>query len=73
LIHQRVVKIYTILARILDSSFVTHNLNEAAKLSHRVAVVVDGVLRQVGTVREIKTHPADEAVEAFLQELPHSQ
>jgi len=53
--------------------FVTHNLNEAAKLSHRVAVVVGGVLRQVGTVREIKAHPADEAVEAFLQELPHSQ
>jgi len=53
--------------------FVTHNLNEAAKLSHRVAVVVGGVLRQVGTVREIKMHPADEAVEAFLQELPHSQ
>ncbi len=53
--------------------FVTHNLNEAAKLSHRIAVVVGGVLRQVGTVREIKAHPADEAVEAFLQELPHSQ
>lgn len=53
--------------------FVTHNLNEAARLSHRIAVVVGGVLCQVGTVREIKEHPADEAVEAFLQELPHSQ
>jgi len=53
--------------------FVTHNLNEAAKLSHRIAVVVGGMLRQVGTVREIKAHPADDAVEAFLQELPHSQ
>jgi len=53
--------------------FVTHNLNEAARLSHRIAVVVGGVLRQVGTVREIKGHPADEAVEAFLKELPHSQ
>lgn len=53
--------------------FVTHNLNEAAKLSHRIAVVVKGMLRQVGTVREIKAHPADEAVEAFLQELPRSQ
>ncbi|HKI53236.1 MAG TPA: ATP-binding cassette domain-containing protein [Anaerolineales bacterium] len=53
--------------------FVTHNLNEAAKLSHRIAVVVGGMLRQVGTVREIKAHPADAAVEAFLQELPQSQ
>jgi len=53
--------------------FVTHNLNEAAKLSHRIAVVVGGMLRQVGTVSEIKQHPADDAVDAFLQELPHSQ
>ncbi|HSB02536.1 MAG TPA: ATP-binding cassette domain-containing protein [Anaerolineales bacterium] len=53
--------------------FVTHNLKEAAKLSHRIAVIVGGVLRQVGTVRQIKAHPADEAVEAFLQELPQSQ
>jgi tungstate transport system ATP-binding protein len=49
--------------------FVTHNLNEAAKLSHRIAVIVGGVLRQVGTVRQIKTQPADETVWAFLQEL----
>jgi tungstate transport system ATP-binding protein len=53
--------------------FVTHNLNEAARVSHRIAVVVGGMLRQVGTVREIKMNPADDAVEAFLQELPHSQ
>jgi len=49
--------------------FVTHNLNEAAKLGHRIAVVVGGVLRQVGTAKEIKSHPADEAVRAFLEEL----
>jgi tungstate transport system ATP-binding protein len=50
--------------------FVTHNLNEAAKLSHRIAVIVEGRLRQVGRAQQIKAHPADEAVEAFLQELP---
>ena len=53
--------------------FVTHNLNEAAKLSHRIAVIVGGRLRQVGPARQIKAHPADDAVEAFLRELPHSQ
>ena len=53
--------------------FVTHNLNEAAKVSDRIAVVVGGKLRQVGTVREIKERPADDAVEVFLQELPFSQ
>ena len=50
--------------------FVTHNLNEAAKLSHRVAVIVEGMLRQVGTAKQIKSQPADETVKAFLQELP---
>ena len=52
--------------------FVTHNLNEAAKLSHRIAVIVGGMLRQVGPARQIKAKPADEAVAAFLRELPHS-
>ena len=50
--------------------FVTHNLNEAAKLSHRIAVAIGGMLRQVGTARQIKSHPADESVRAFLQGLP---
>jgi tungstate transport system ATP-binding protein len=51
--------------------FVTHNLNEAAKMSHRVAVIVGGMVRQVGPVQQIKAKPADEAVAAFLHELPH--
>ena len=51
--------------------FVTHNLNEAAKMSQRVAVIVGGRMRQVGQVRQIKARPADEAVAAFLHELPH--
>ena len=53
--------------------FVTHNLNEAARLSQRMAVIVDGRLRQVGPAHEIKARPADESVELFLQELPQSQ
>jgi ABC-type proline/glycine betaine transport system ATPase subunit len=52
--------------------FVTHNLNEPAKLSHRIAVIVGGMLRQVGPARQINARPADEAVATFLQELPHS-
>jgi tungstate transport system ATP-binding protein len=50
--------------------FVTHNLNEATKLSHRIAVIVGGVLRQVGTAKQIKSKPADKTVAAFLHELP---
>lgn len=50
--------------------FVTHNLSEATKLSQRIAVIIGGVLRQVGTARQIKSRPADERVAAFLHELP---
>jgi ABC-type proline/glycine betaine transport system ATPase subunit len=50
--------------------FVTHNLNEAAKVSHRIAVLVGGVLRQVGTAKQIKSKPADATVAAFLHEMP---
>ena len=50
--------------------FVTHNLSEASKISHRIAVIVGGMLRQVGTARQIKSKPADETVAAFLHELP---
>lgn len=50
--------------------FVTHNLREASKLSHRMAVIVAGALRQVGTVQQIRSTPADEMVAAFLHELP---
>jgi tungstate transport system ATP-binding protein len=50
--------------------FVTHNLMEATKLSHRIAVIVKGRLRQVGTAQQIKSRPADETVAAFLHELP---
>lgn len=52
------------------SVFVTHNLSEAARLSHRIAVVLGGMLRQVGTARQIKSKPADERVAAFFHELP---
>jgi tungstate transport system ATP-binding protein len=50
--------------------FVTHNLNEAAKVSHRIAVIVGGILRQVGTAKQIKSQPADDTVASFLHELP---
>jgi len=49
--------------------FVTHNLNEAAKLSHRIAVIINGMVRQVGTAKQIKSKPAGETVKTFLQEL----
>jgi tungstate transport system ATP-binding protein len=51
--------------------FVTHHLKEAAQVGQRVAVIIEGKLKQVGPPRQVKLHPADEAVAAFLKELPH--
>jgi tungstate transport system ATP-binding protein len=52
--------------------FVTHNLKEAAQFGDRVAVMIDGELKQVGKPRQIKAKPVNAAVKKFLQELPSS-
>jgi len=49
--------------------FVTHNLKEAAQVGDRVAVIINGKLKQVGTPRQIKDKPADKSVREFLREL----
>ncbi|RJP47957.1 MAG: ATP-binding cassette domain-containing protein [Anaerolineaceae bacterium] len=49
--------------------FVTHNLKEAARVGSRVAVIVGGKLKQVGTPRQVKSHPVDEDVAVFLKEM----
>ncbi|HUH99220.1 MAG TPA: ATP-binding cassette domain-containing protein, partial [Anaerolineales bacterium] len=49
--------------------FVTHNLNEAARLSQRIAIIIKGRLMQVGPARQIKGKPVNAEVAAFLKEL----
>ena len=49
--------------------FVTHNLKEAAQFGDRVAVMIDGELKQVGTPKQIKESPADTSVKDFLRGL----
>jgi ABC-type sugar transport system ATPase subunit len=49
--------------------FVTHNLKEAAQVGDRVAVIIQGELKQVGTPKQIKEKPADKSVMQFLKEL----
>ena len=46
--------------------FVTHDQSEALMLSHRVALLLDGRLRQVGTPRDLFRHPADPDVARFF-------
>jgi glycine betaine/proline transport system ATP-binding protein len=49
--------------------FVSHDLDEAVKLGDRVAIMEEGVIRQVGTAEEIVTAPADAYVADFLKDL----
>ncbi|HCE17908.1 MAG TPA: ABC transporter [Anaerolinea thermolimosa] len=46
--------------------FITHDLNEAAILADRMAVILSGELQQVGTVEEVFHNPANERVQAFV-------
>jgi len=46
--------------------FVTHDLQEAAQLSQRIAVVIGNRLRQVGQSKTLFKSPADDEVARFL-------
>ena len=46
--------------------FVTHDRGEALRLGDRVAVLMGGVIRQMGTAAEVFAAPADEEVAAFV-------
>jgi glycine betaine/proline transport system ATP-binding protein len=47
--------------------FITHDLDEAIRLGHRIAIMKDGRLVQIGTPEQIVTQPADEYVADFVQ------
>ena len=45
---------------------ITHDLDEALLLGERVAVLIEGRLRQIGTPEEVFSTPKDEQVAAFV-------
>ena len=47
--------------------FITHDLDEAVRVGHRIAIMRDGKVIQVGTPEQIVTKPADEYVEDFVK------
>ena len=49
--------------------FVTHNLKEAAQFGDRVAVMIDGELKQIGKPKQIREKPIDKGVGDFLKGL----
>ena len=47
--------------------FITHDLDEAIRIGHRIAIMKDGVIVQIGTPEEIVMDPADDYVREFVQ------
>ena len=52
--------------------FITHDLQEAAKVGDRIAIMRDGALVQVGTAEQLVAAPADEYVENFVRDIAKS-
>jgi ABC-type Fe3+/spermidine/putrescine transport system ATPase subunit len=50
----------------VTSLIVTHDREEAASLSDRLALMREGAIVQAGTLQELMDHPADEWVRDFL-------
>ena len=46
--------------------YVTHNMADAFAMADRVVMMNDGKAVQVGTVEQLRTHPANDWVTAFL-------
>ena len=46
--------------------FITHDLDEAIRIGHRIAIMKDGALVQIGTPETIVTEPADDYVADFV-------
>ena len=47
--------------------FITHDLDEAVRVGHRIAIMRDGMVVQIGTPEEIVVNPADEYVADFVK------
>ena len=47
--------------------FITHDLDEAVRVGHRIAIMRDGMVVQIGTPEEIVINPADEYVADFVK------
>ena len=47
--------------------FITHDLDEAIRIGHRIAIMKDGLIVQIGTAEDIVMNPADDYVREFVQ------
>lgn len=51
----------------VNTVMVTHDRNEALALADRVAVIISGKIRQLGTPGEVFNYPVDEEVAGFVE------
>ena len=54
----------------ITTIYVTHDQIEAMTLAHRVAIMKDGVLQQLGTPKEVYSDPANLFVAGFMGSPP---
>lgn len=56
------------LAKVMNKTtvFITHDLDEAVRIGHRIAIMRDGRVVQTGTAEQIVMHPADDYVADFV-------
>ncbi|MFS8477656.1 MAG: glycine betaine/L-proline ABC transporter ATP-binding protein [Micromonosporaceae bacterium] len=53
--------------------FITHDLNEAMRLGHRIAVMRDGRIVQIGTAEQILTDPSNDYVAQFVADVDRTR
>jgi glycine betaine/proline transport system ATP-binding protein len=53
--------------------FVTHDLEEAVRIGHRIAIMKDGAMVQIGTPEDILLRPADPYVAEFTSNISRSR
>lgn len=53
--------------------FITHDLNEALRIGDRIALMRDGKIMQIGTGEDILTHPANDFVREFVEDVDRSK
>ncbi|MFT5113307.1 MAG: glycine betaine/proline transport system ATP-binding protein [Parasphingorhabdus sp.] len=68
LIRRQLQSQFMDLASVMNKTtvFITHDLDEAVRIGHRIAIMRDGRVVQIGTPEEIVMHPADDYVSDFV-------
>ncbi|PWG00606.1 glycine betaine/L-proline ABC transporter ATP-binding protein [Levilactobacillus bambusae] len=53
--------------------FISHDLNEALRIGDHIMIMRDGEIVQIGSPEEILTHPANDYVERFIEDVDRSK